>query len=146
MNKKITIVLTIITILNIVLLIYGFVMGLLSPHSFNESLNTANNNMIFVIITLFLQLLNLIIIKVGKKKKCFIIVAICIIVITIFMPVKTIKYVTYKESTNRGKHYNSIEQEWLHDNSSTTYIYKYRNIYGITLKIDKETHGGIDIY
>ena len=50
-SKKTSIALTIITIINIVLLIYGFVTGLLSPNSFNESLDRAGNNMIFVIIT-----------------------------------------------------------------------------------------------
>ena len=145
-SKKTSIALTIITIINIVLLIYGFVTELLGPNSFNESLDITVNNMVFVIITFLLQLLNLIIIKVGEKKKIFIVVAIAIIIITIFIPVKITKHVKYKESTNRDKHYNSIEEKWLNDTSSTAYIYKYRNIYGITLKTDKETHAGMDIY
>lgn len=92
-NKKTLIILTVITVINIIFIIYSFINGLSKPHSFNVSTSTTHNITILYVISLILQILNLVKIKSGQKKDIIIIIA--IIIITFFIPVKGTESIKY---------------------------------------------------
>ena len=70
------------------------------------------------------------------KVKFFCVIA--IIVITVFIPVKSIHSIEYTYPKNNR---NDIL-----DMGSTTYIYSYKNLYGLTLKTNESVSQGMYIY
>ena len=146
-KKTISIILLIISIINIICIIYGFIVGELGHKSFNVSLSPIISNIPFLAgIVLLLQILNIVLIIVGlNKQKKVILWVIAITIITVFIPVKNTHSIKYKYPTSRK---NTEKLNVLDPSSmgSTTHIYSYENLYGITLKNDKSTSLGMEIY
>ena len=132
-SKKLLIIYNIIITINIILIIYIFLMDYLS----STLSKIFGINIFFLIIVLFLQILNLILIRVGKKKQkkvTFIIMA--IMIITIFIPVQ-------KEGSIKYNYPMNYERE---KGISMTYTWEYKNLYGLTLKTYKETKDDVNIF
>lgn len=149
-NKKIIVaILMIISIINIICLIYGYFSSLAGNHSFNESLSPSTNITIFFPIILILQIASIVLLISllkkelnTKKQKVKLFCIIAVIVITFFIPVKgthSIKY-TYPNNNNLNP------ADLLNSMGSTTHINSYKNLYGLTLKNDKNTSVGMEIY
>ena len=69
-KKKVSIILIIITIINIICLIYGFIVWELGHKSFNVSLSPIISNIpLLAGIVLLLQIVNIVLISVGLKKR-----------------------------------------------------------------------------
>ena len=148
-KKKSSIALITITIINIICLIYGFVVGEFGHKSFNESLSPITSNLsLFAVIVLFLQILNIVLISVGlKKQKKMIFFVIAILIITVFIPVKRIHSIKYEYPTtsknSNNKNINVFDPSSV---GTTTHINAYKNLYGITLSKDERTSLGMEIY
>ena len=142
-NRKISITCNIITIINILLIMKVFLMGLL-----RASLSTIISiNIFFSIIVLLLQILNLILIKVGvmKEKKVTLII-IAIFIITFFIPVKKTGDIKYNYAINNKSEKIDKSNMWNNEDVSMIYTWEYKNLYGVTLKMYKETKDGINIF
>ena len=138
-------ILIIISIINIMCLIHVYFSGMAGNHSFNESLSPSTNITKFFSVTLILQIVNIVLlISLVKKElntrkqkvKFFCVIA--IIVITVFIPVKSVHSIKYTYPKNNR---NDIL-----DMGSTTYIYSYKNLYGLTLKTNESVSQGMYIY
>lgn len=138
-------ILIIISIINIMCLIHVYFSGMAGNHSFNKSLSPSTNITKFFSITLILQIVNIVLlISLVKKElntrkqkvKFFCVIA--IIVITVFIPVKSVHSIKYTYPKNNR---NDIL-----DMGSTTYIYSYKNLYGLTLKTNESVSQGMYIY
>lgn len=143
-KKKVSIILIIITIINIICLIYGFIVGELGHKSFNVSLSPIISNIpLLAGIVLLLQIVNIVLISVGlKKKKKVIFFIIAILLLTVFIPVKRTHSIKYEYPTS-NKNTSLFDPSSM---GSTTHINAYENLYGITLKNDKRTSLGMEIY
>ncbi len=143
-KKKGSIILIIITIINIICLIFGFVVGELGHKSFNVYLSPIISNIpLLAGIVLILQILNLVLISVGfKKQKKVMFFVIAILIVTFFIPVKKTHRIKYKYPTS-NKNTSVLNPS---NNGSTTHLYAYENLYGVTLKYDESTSLGMEIY
>lgn len=145
-NKKIVIaIFMLISIINMVFLIYGFLCSLIGSHSFNESLFPSTNNIILTFaIILILQIINiaLLILMLKKdfnKNKQLTILSLVFImlIITPVVPVRIINSIEYMQPTND----NSILGM-----GSTIITTTYKNLYGITLNKNESTSNGMIIF
>lgn len=71
---------------------------------------------------------------------------IAIIVITIFIPVKSIHSIDYIYPANNKNNNNIDSLDLIDIMGATTHINSFKNLYGITLKNDKDTSIGMQIY
>lgn len=143
-KKKVSIILIIITIINIICLIYGFIVGELGHKSFNVSLSPIISNIpLLAGIVFLLQILNIVLISVGlKKQKKVMLFVIAILILTVFIPVKRTHSIKYEYPTS-NKNISVLNPSSM---GSTTHINAYENLYGITLKNDERTSLGMEIY
>lgn len=144
MKRKVSIILIIITIINIICLVYGFSVGELGHKSFNVSLSPIISNIpLLAGIVLLLQILNIVLISVGlKKQKKVIFFVIAILIVTVFIPVKITHSIEYEYPTH-NKNTSLLDPSSM---GSTTHINAYENLYGITLKKDERSSLGMEIY
>ena len=142
-NKLLRVIIVLISIINIIFLIYGYNTNIQGSHSFNESLSssTFNNDMLSVLV-LIIQVLNIVIamlfskLSLNKPKKILVFVAL-LFILTVVIPVGGLHSIEYKMPTSQE---NGLFQ------GSTTHIHTYKNIYGITLTTSESTSGGIEYY
>lgn len=153
-SKKIfAISLMIISIINIICLICGYIFSLAGNHSFNESLSTSTYNMtILFSIILILQLVSIVCLVILLKKNLtskqqmqILISIFAIIIITLLIPVRGTYSIKYTYPTkNKTNNVNGIVDP--SSMGTTTYITSYKNLYGLTLKNSENTFSGIVIY
>lgn len=147
MKKKITIILLIWSIINLMCLGIGYLLS--DSHSFNESLSPSTTNInvstmiLFIVQTLNIFLLILVLRK-NKYIKLIFTFVILTSIIAIVIPVKIETGIRYnfrdKVNTNTGS------LPYILSDGSTTTITEYKNLYSITLKEVEHTSGGIDIF
>ena len=137
----------IISIINIICLIYGYISSLDDNHSLSPS---TYNITIFFAITLILQFVNIVLLILLLKKdlnnrnqKKILILATVIVVVTLLVPVKVIHSIEYTFPTNTE---NTSILDIFNNMGSTTHINTYKNLYGLTLKNSKNTSTGIELY
>ena len=149
-NKKIfTISSMIISIINIICLICGYIFSSAGNHSFNASLSPSTYNItILFLIVLILQLVNIILLVILQKKnltnkqqKQILISVFSIIIITLLIPVKGTNAIKYTHPTSKKN--NIIDLSTI---GATTDIKSYKNLYGLTLKNSEDTSLGIRTY
>ena len=153
-SKKIIVTtLMTISIINIICLIYGYFSSLTGNHSFNESLSPSTNITIFFPIILILQIASIVLLISllkkelnTKKTKIKLFCVIAIIVITFFIPVKGTHSIEYTYPTSNKTSNNLNPADVLNGMGSTNHINSYKNLYGLTLKNDKNTSMGMEIY
>lgn len=147
MKKKITIILLIWSIINLMCLGIGYLLS--DSHSFNESLSPSTTNInvstmiLFIVQTLNIFLLILVLRK-NKYIKLIFTFVILTSIIAIVIPVKIETGIRYnfrdKVNTNTGS------LPYILSDGSTTTITEYKNLYSITLKEVEHTSGGIMIF
>jgi len=159
--KRITsYIVIIISIINILFTIIGYILSINPNTSMSEPVNIT----IFAIVVLLLQIINIVVAirlikeKVKKEKLSTAIVVIMIIA-TIFIPVKAkswIKYTFPKNNDTQNEKYNSDKivngvtsknKKFNPENfGSTKHTIEYKNVYGITIKTNNYISAGIEIY
>lgn len=144
MKRKITIILLIWSIINLMCLGIGYLLS--DGHSFNESLSPSTTNInsstmiLFIVQTLNIFLLILVLRK-NKYIKLIFTFVILTSIITIAIPVKIETGIRYDfGKVNTGKLIDQLSSE------STTITTYYENLYSITLKKVEHTSGGIMIF
>lgn len=142
--------LIIISIINVICVIIGCVFALAGNHSFNTSLSPSTSPiLIFAILVVLLQFFNIIQLIIllksdltNKKQKVKVFLGILIVIITLFIPIKTTHSITYVHPNNNNNNLTLNPPNM----GSTTHNIAYENLYGITLTHDQRTSLGIEIY
>lgn len=145
-NKKIIkIAVILISIINIIFVVSGY---LITLHENSINYYSPNYNItLFVVLVIILQIVNVIMVILlrkteNKHQKGRIISILIIIVVTFFIPVKRMHGIDYTFPTEDASNDNILSpSSW----GTTTHIYNYKNLYGITLIENKRTNLGIEI-
>lgn len=169
LNKNLIKTLIVITTVNLLILIIGYIIGLFGHKSFNVSLAPVTLNInIFCLLILVIYLINIKqMIKTlkrieqdfnTKKVRISIIVSILIITISLFLPVRYSASITYEENgtyITNNDHNDDTNDNDSYDNdirslfnnypipmTRTIHTSEYKNLYNITLYKDIDITDG----